>query len=234
MYVYVCIFVFLISSFFQGKTRKCQPSEEIRPLKCTGKKLFKMMQNAIYVFRSRTPVSTANWGYLYHQASITVKFVTNFCVYVPDKHIYMHIRIYRHIRTHSLLYLHIHTYTYIRTYTYIYIHLQIAVERCFRGGAVDARWHLDGLQPARSAVTGHGTGLQCADRALETSVRNERGASGAQDACRGVGCAKSGVHNLCQLLNKVEAQMPWGALSVARRLPPTESVFQGRGIGSSV
>ena len=66
MYVYVCIFVFLISSFFQGKTRKCQPSEEIRPLKCTGKKLFKMMQNAIYVFRSRTPVSTANWGYLYH------------------------------------------------------------------------------------------------------------------------------------------------------------------------
>ena len=46
--------------------------------------------------------------------------------------------------------------------------------------------------------------------------------------------AKSGVHNLCQLLNKVEAQMPWGALSVARRLPPTESVFQGRGIGSSV
>ena len=66
MYVYACIFVFLISSFFQGKTRKCQPSEEIRPLKCTGKKLFKMMQNAIYVFRSRTPVYTANLGYLYH------------------------------------------------------------------------------------------------------------------------------------------------------------------------
>ena len=58
--------------------------------------------------------------------------------------------------------------------------------------------------------------------------------SGAQDACRGVGCAKSGLHNLCRRLNKVDAQMPWGALSVARRLPPTESVFRGRGIGSSV
>jgi hypothetical protein len=30
---------------------------------------------------------------------------------------------------------------------------------------------LDGLQPTRSDVTGHGTGLQCADRALETSQR---------------------------------------------------------------
>ena len=125
----------------------------------------------------------------------------------------------------------ISAYTY---YTYIYIHQRIAVKRCFLGGAADACGHLDGLQPARSAVARHGTGLQCADRALETSVRNERGASWAQDACRGVGCAKSGVHNLCQLLNKVEAQMPWGALSVARRLPPTESDFWGRGIGSSV
>ena len=65
-------------------------------------------------------------------------------------------------------------------------------------------------------------------------MRNERGASGAQDACRGVGCAKSGLHSLCRWQKKVDAQMPWGALSVARRLPPTESVFRGRGISSSV
>ena len=146
----------------------------------------------------------------------------------------MHIRIYMHIRTYLPLYVHIHSYTYIRTYTYIYRHLRITVERCFKGGAADALGHLDGLQPARSAVAGHGTGLLCVDRALETSVRNERGASGAQDACRGVGCAKSGLHNICRRLKKVDAQMPWGALSVARRLPPTESVFRGRGIGSSV
>ncbi len=34
---------------------------------------------------------------------------------------------------------------------------------------------LDGLQPTRSAVTGHGTGLYCADRALETSQRPTAG-----------------------------------------------------------
>ena len=33
---------------------------------------------------------------------------------------------------------------------------------------------------------------------------------------------------------KLDAQMPWGAVSVARRLPPLETVFRGRGIGSSV
>ena len=65
-------------------------------------------------------------------------------------------------------------------------------------------------------------------------MRNERSASVAQDACRGVGCAISGLHSRCRWQKKADAQMPWGALSVARRLPPTESVFRGRGIGSSV
>ncbi len=65
---------------------------------------------------------------------------------------------------------------------------------------------------------------------------NGRDASGALDACCGVGCAKSGLHNICLGRNKVDAHMPSGALrlSVARRLPPLEIVFRGHGIISRV
>ena len=66
MYVHECIYMVFISSFLQGQTRNCLPSEEIRPLKCTGKKVFKMMQNSLRVFRSRTPVSKAKGDALYH------------------------------------------------------------------------------------------------------------------------------------------------------------------------
>ncbi len=79
---------------------------------------------------------------------------------------------------------------------------------------------------------GNGTGLQCADSALETYVRNERDASGALDARRREGCSKSGLQNICLGRKKVSAQMLWGALSVARQLPPQETVFRGRGIDS--
>ena len=149
----------------------------------------------------------------------------NTCIYVQYTCIYV-------------IYIHIHAYTCIYI---LYIHIHTSVHRgqevFSRGCSRRLRapgWSPTGQICCGCSVARHGTGLQCADRALETSVRNERGASWAQDACRGLGCAKSGVHNLCQLLNKVEAQMPWGALSVARRLPPTESDFGGRGIGSSV
>jgi hypothetical protein len=63
---------------------------------------------------------------------------------------------------------------------------------------------------------------------------NGRDASRALDACRGVGCAKSGLRNICRGRKKVDAQMPRGALSVAPRLPPLETVFRGRGIVSRV
>ena len=56
----------------------------------------------------------------------------------------------------------------------------------------------------------------------------------ALDACNVVGCANLGLHKLSRGLKKVDAQMPRGALSVARRLPPLETVFRGRGIGSRV
>ena len=63
---------------------------------------------------------------------------------------------------------------------------------------------------------------------------NGRDASGALDACCGVGCAKSGPSNICQVRKKVDAQMPRDALSVARRLLPLETVLWGRGIVSRV
>ncbi len=59
---------------------------------------------------------------------------------------------------------------------------------------------------------------------------NGRDASGALDARRGVGCAKSGPSNICQVRKKVDAQMPRDALSVARRLPPLETRLWGRDI----
>jgi hypothetical protein len=63
---------------------------------------------------------------------------------------------------------------------------------------------------------------------------NGRDASGALDACRGVGCSKSGLSNICLGRKKVDAQMPRGALSVARRLKPLETVLRGRDIVSRV
>ena len=65
-------------------------------------------------------------------------------------------------------------------------------------------------------------------------MRNERAAPGALDACRVVGCAKLSLHKRSPGRKKVDAQMPRGALSVARQLPPLETVFRGRGIGSRV
>ncbi len=56
----------------------------------------------------------------------------------------------------------------------------------------------------------------------------------ALDACRVVGCAKLSLHKRCRGQKKVDAQMPWGALSAARRLPPLGTVFRGRGISSRV
>ncbi len=43
-----------------------------------------------------------------------------------------------------------------------------------------------------------------------------------------------GLHKVSRGLKKVDAHMPWGALSVARQLPPLETVFRGRGIGFHV
>jgi hypothetical protein len=120
MYVYKGFF---ISSFLQGTTRK---SEDIRGspfLKFTRKKVFKLMQNAFRVIRSRTPVSTVKGDDLCHYASMAVMPTSSFDVYNPVENIYVHIRIYMHIRTHSLLYVHIHAYRIIHTYTCIYIHI---------------------------------------------------------------------------------------------------------------
>jgi hypothetical protein len=189
---------FFICTFLQGTTRK---SDDIRGspfLKFTRKKVFILMQNAFYVFRSRTPVSKVKGDDLCHYASMTVMppwSPSSFNVYSPVENIYVLIHIYMHICTYSLLLVHMHAYRIIHTYTYIYIHIlkltwariyihtyiyvyililyvliyayntgiywhqRIAVRRCFRGGAADALGRLDGLQPTRSAVTGHGTGL---------------------------------------------------------------------------
>ena len=65
-------------------------------------------------------------------------------------------------------------------------------------------------------------------------MRNERAAPGALDACSVVGCAKSSLHKRSRGRKKVDAHMPRGALSAARRLPPLGTVFRGRGIGSRV
>ena len=65
-------------------------------------------------------------------------------------------------------------------------------------------------------------------------MRNERAATGVLDTCRGVGCAKLSLHKLCRRLEKGDAQMPRGALSVASLLPPLETEFRGRGIDSRV
>jgi hypothetical protein len=72
-------------------------------------------------------------------------------------------------------------------------------------------------------------------------VRNERDDSGALGACRGPCCAGMGAPNqVCAAFVKGEIKgvlrcpgVP-GALSVARRLPPRETVFRGRGISSRV
>ncbi len=63
---------------------------------------------------------------------------------------------------------------YVYTYTYIYIHILTLANRSqvvFWRAVAGALGRLDGLQPTRSDVTGHGTGLHCADLALETSQR---------------------------------------------------------------
>ena len=104
--------------------------------------------------------------------------------------------------------IHIRIYRHIQTYTLLYRHPQIAVWWCFRGKAADDPGPLGGLSPARSAVMDHGTGLSCADSGLETSVRNHGDALGALDAGLGGGCEKSGLQNGCRWREKVGAQLP--------------------------
>ncbi len=150
------------------------------------------------------------------------------CIYIHWLGQDMYTSIYMHVHAYTDIYINIHAYTYI------YRHQRIAVRRCFWEGAADALAPLDGRQPTRPAVTGSGTGFSCVDRAWETSMRNERAPPGAMDACHGVGCANLGLHKRCLGRKKVDAQMPRGALSVANRLSPLETVFRGRGIDSSV
>jgi hypothetical protein len=118
MYKYVCM---VFHFFFLARK-----SKDIRGspfLKFTRKKVFKMMQNAIRVFRSLTPLSTVKGDDLCHDASMSVTPTSSFKVYKPVETIYVHIRICMHIRTYSLLYAHIHAYRiymYIHTYKDIY------------------------------------------------------------------------------------------------------------------
>jgi hypothetical protein len=116
MYVYVCIKWFFISSFFPGTTRKSEDMRGRQFLKFNRKKVFKMMQNALFDFRSRTPVSTVKGDALCHCASMAVK-PTSILTYITL------LQIYTCIYAYTCIYVHIHYYMYIYMHIGLYMHI---------------------------------------------------------------------------------------------------------------
>ncbi len=101
---------------------------------------------------------------------------------------------------------------YVHTYTYIYSHI-LTSANCSQ----EVFWRVGGRRPRASGWAP--TDQICCDRPRDWIVvrgscigdlpaANGRDASGAVDACRGVGCAKSGPSNICQVPKKWMLRCP--------------------------
>ncbi len=145
------------------------------------------MQNAFDVFRSRTRVYLVERGELCHCASMAVKILQVFTIFIPFSRIYAHTCIYWHLPTYTYIYVSIHTYTYIYVHicSDLYLNMlhQIKVWRCFGADAADILLLLGVIQSARSPVIGHGPESTSSVMAWGASLRIQAGAAEAQEAC---------------------------------------------------
>ncbi len=133
------------------------------------------------------------------------------------------------MHTYTCIYMHVHTYTCIC------IHIQTSANRCqvvfLRGGS--RRHRASGWTPTYQTCCDRPWDRILVRRSCMGDLHEEReGGSRGPVRYRVVGCAKSSLHKRCTGQEKADAQMPRDALSVARLLPPLETVFRGFGICS--
>ena len=103
--------------------RDSLPAEGNTPVQPASKKMFKRVQNAFDVFRSRTPIYFVNGGELCHCSSMAVKMFPVLLYLYPFWQytcIHAYTRICIHIHTYTCVYIHIRTYTciYAQIYTW--------------------------------------------------------------------------------------------------------------------
>ncbi len=159
------------------------------------------MQTAFDVFRSQTPVYLVEGGELCQCASMAVKVLPVFTIFIPFSRIYVHTCIYVHIHTYTYIYVSIHTYTniYIHICSNLYLNMlhQIEVWRCFGAEAADILWLLGVTQSARFPVIGHGSESTSSVMGLGASLRIQAGAVEAKEACLAGWCQKLGLQKCC-------------------------------------
>jgi hypothetical protein len=155
----------------------------------------------------------------------------------------MHIKIYTNIDlgkiTFTYIYIGIHTYTVYTYYIYIHILTYTDIGELQSGGVLEGWWPAPSgvwMGSNRPDLLWQATGLDCSARIVHwrpPSGQRQGRFRGPGRLQRG-GVRQIGSEQHLPRAKKVDAQMPRGALSVARRLLPLRTVLRGRGIVSCV